>query len=184
MRALSAPLHSIATSQKAAPNSECSLTTNGTHTLRPNRDESFGQASKNHVSHGKLAATSLKAYPAAMPFPGLDLDLPVGWHCDVVLTQNSDGAVSGKAELRRGRETLCLFVIALQGSREAAQARLQFRCQPFHPGMGGSCSQRARHLTPRNCRTVMLSSACSQPTIATVWTKQSLCPSGSRQYAA
>lgn len=79
----------------------------------------------------KLATTSLKAYPAAMPLPGLDLDLPVGWHCDVVLTQNSDGVVSGKAELRRGRETLCVFVIALQGSREAAQARLQFRANHF-----------------------------------------------------
>ena len=66
-----------------------------------------------------------------MPLLGLDLDLPVGWHCDVVLAQNADGAVSGKAELRQGRETLCVFVIALQGSREAAQARLQFRADQF-----------------------------------------------------
>ncbi|WP_143072686.1 MULTISPECIES: hypothetical protein [unclassified Variovorax] len=65
------------------------------------------------------------------PLLAVDLDLPAGWHCDVVLTQNFEGAVSGKAELRQGREARCVFVIAQQGSREAAQARLQFRIDHF-----------------------------------------------------
>lgn len=60
-----------------------------------------------------------------------DLDLPDGWTCWLELNQNNEGTCYGKAELRQGRETRCVFVLAQQSTRQAVLERLQFRADHF-----------------------------------------------------
>jgi hypothetical protein len=60
-----------------------------------------------------------------------DLGLPHGWTCWPELKQNAEGAFMGKAELRQGSASRCVFVIAQQPTREAALARLKLRADHF-----------------------------------------------------
>lgn len=59
-----------------------------------------------------------------------DLDLPPGWSCWLEL-KDDEGACSGKAELREGRETRCVFVLAQTPTREEVLSRLQLRADHF-----------------------------------------------------
>lgn len=72
-------------------------------------------------------------------------DLPRGWKCTVELTENVEGAVSGKAELRQDGESRCIFVISQQASRETAYARLQFRADHFIQEWEARSSSESKH---------------------------------------
>lgn len=60
-----------------------------------------------------------------------DLGLPATWQCGLQLKRNAEGTYAGKAELRHGREIVCVFVIAQQPTKEAALSRLKFRAEHF-----------------------------------------------------
>lgn len=59
-----------------------------------------------------------------------NIDLPVGWTCWLEL-KDEDGACSGKAELREGREIRCVLVLAQKPTREEVLRRLQLRAARF-----------------------------------------------------
>lgn len=59
-----------------------------------------------------------------------EIHLPEGWTCWLEL-QDDDGTCSGKAELREGRETRCVLVLAQQPTREEVLRRLQLRADHF-----------------------------------------------------
>lgn len=67
-----------------------------------------------------------------MPLPNETqaLNLPTGWTCWLEL-KNDDGMCSGKAELREGRETRCVLVLAQKPTREEVLSRLQQRADHF-----------------------------------------------------
>lgn len=67
-----------------------------------------------------------------MPLPNETqaLNLPAGWTCWLEL-KNDDGMCSGKAELREGRETRCVLVLAQKPTREEVLSRLQQRADHF-----------------------------------------------------
>ena len=67
-----------------------------------------------------------------MPLPNETqaLNLPTGWTCWLGL-KNDDGMCSGKAELREGRETRCVLVLAQKPTREEVLSRLQQRADYF-----------------------------------------------------